>query len=398
MNSIITHQRVIVDFARSIFGTEGFIPLHRPVFEGNERKYLVDCIDSNFVSSVGIRVTEFERQVAEFTGARFAIATVNGTAALHAAMLLIGVQRDDEVISQALTFIATCNALSYAGAHPVFVDVDRDTMGMSPQALGRFLARHAEKRGGHAWNKRTGRRISACAPMHTFGLPLRIEEIAAICAEWGIALVEDAAESLGSYVGQRHTGTFGQISTLSFNGNKVITTGGGGMIVTNDEQLAKRAKHITTTAKVPHPYEFVHDEVGYNYRLPNLNAALGCAQMERLPEFLQAKTELAERYGAFFDSLGITFARARTGTTANCWLNAIVLNSLAERETFLAYTNDNGIMTRPIWKLMIHLSMFRDCQHDGLENSLWLADRAVNIPSSVPDGWLPRMCKKKAGS
>jgi perosamine synthetase len=388
MSSIIPHQAAVVDLARSIFGPD-FIPLHRPVFEGNERQYLVDCIDSNFVSSVGAKVTEFEQQIAAFTGARFAIATVNGTAALHAALLLVGVQRDDEVISQALTFIATCNALSYAGAHPVFVDVDRDTMGMSPEALGRFLSQHAEKREGGAWNKTTGRRLAACVPMHTFGLPLRIEAIAAICAEWGIALVEDAAESLGSCVGTRHTGTFGQMATLSFNGNKVITTGGGGMLITNDEALAKHAKHLTTTAKVPHPYEFVHDEVGYNYRLPNLNAALGCAQMERLPEFLQVKAGLAERYGDFFDERGITFARGIAGTTANHWLNAIVLDSLAERDAFLAYTNEKGVMTRPIWRLMTHLTMFQHCQHDGLENSRWLEERVVNLPSSVPDGALP---------
>jgi perosamine synthetase len=231
-------------------------------------------------------------------------------------------------------------------------------------------------------------------PMHTFGLPCRIEEIAMLCQEWGIALVEDAAESLGSYVCQRHTGTFGQMATLSFNGNKVITTGGGGMIITNDEQLAKRAKHITTTAKVPHPYEFVHDEVGYNYRLPNLNAALGCAQMERLPEFLQVKAGLAQRYGAFFDGLGISYARARAGTTANYWLNAIVLSSLSERDAFLAHTNSQGVMTRPIWRLMTHLDMFKNCQHDGLENSLWLEERVVNLPSSVPDGALPAFGKE----
>jgi perosamine synthetase len=377
----------LVNFVRSIYGS-GFITLHRPVFEGNEKQYLIDCIDSNFVSSVGAKVTEFEQQIAAFTGARFAIATVNGTAALHAALQLVGVQRDDEVISQALTFIATCNALSYAGAHPVFVDVDRDTMGMSPEALGRFLAQNAEKREGHAWNKTTGRRIAACVPMHTFGLPCRIEEIATLCTEWGIALVEDAAESLGSYVGKRHTGTFGQMATLSFNGNKVITTGGGGMIITDDEALAKRAKHITTTAKVPHPYEFVHDEVGYNYRLPNLNAALGCAQMERLPEFLQVKASLAQRYAAFFDDCGLSFAGARSGTTANYWLNSIVLDSLSDRDAFLAYTNSNDVMTRPIWRLMTHLAMFKSCQHDGLENSLWLEERVVNLPSSVPDGAL----------
>lgn len=365
---------------------EGFIPLHRPVFEGNERQYLVDCIDSNFVSSVGARVTEFEQQVATFTGARFAVATVNGTAALHVALELAGVERDDEVITQALTFIATCNALSYTGAHPVFVDVDRDTMSMSPDALRRFLELHAESRKGQLWNKTSGRRIVACVPMHTFGLPGRIEEIAQICEAWGLVLVEDAAESLGSYVGKRHTGTFGQLATLSFNGNKVITTGGGGMIITNDEELAKRAKHLTTTAKVPHPYEFVHDQVGYNYRLPNLNAALGCAQMERLPQFLDIKAQVAAQYAAFFDSIGITFARSREGTQANYWLNAIVLDSLDERNAFLTYTNSKDVMTRPIWRLMTSLEMFKHCQHDGLENSIWLEERVVNLPSSVPDG------------
>lgn len=372
----------IVEYTRSIYGP-GFIPLHRPVFEGNEKRYLIDCIDSNFVSSVGAKVTEFEHQVAAFTGARFAIATVNGTAALHIALLLAGVQRDDEVISQALTFIATCNALSYAGAHPVFVDVDRDTMGMSPEALERFLVQHAEKREGRSWNKTTGRRIAACVPMHTFGLPCRIEEIASLCAEWGIALVEDAAESLGSYVGQRHTGTFGQVATLSFNGNKVITTGGGGMIITNDEQLAKRAKHLTTTAKIPHPYEFVHDEIGYNYRLPNLNAALGCAQMEQLPRFLAAKAELASHYDSLFRALEMHFVRAPAGTTSNYWLNAVVLDSLEQRNNFLEYANSHDVMVRPIWRMMSSLDMFKSCQRDALEISHWLEERVVNIPSSV---------------
>jgi perosamine synthetase len=262
------------------------------------------------------------------------------------------------VITQALTFIATCNALSYTGAHPVFVDVDRDTLGLSPVALRRFLEQYAELGGGLAFNKATGRRIAACVPMHTFGHPCRIEEIAAICAEFGIALVEDAAESLGSYVGTRHTGTFGQMATLSFNGNKVITTGGGGMIITDDEALAKRAKHLTTTAKIPHPYEFAHDEVGYNYRLPNLNAALGCAQMERLPEFLAIKADVAKRYQVFCAENGLTFVGARTGTTPNFWLNALVMSSMQERDAFLTFTNAQGVMTRPIWKLMTALPMF----------------------------------------
>jgi perosamine synthetase len=382
-----SNYQKIVDFVRTIHGP-AFIPLHRPVFEGKEKQYLIDCIDSNFVSSVGAKVTEFEQQITAFTGAKYAIATVNGTAALHVALQLVGVQHDDEVITQALTFIATCNALSYIGAHPVFVDVDRDTMGLSPVALGQFLAQHAELRGGRAFNKTTGRRLAACVPMHTFGVPCRIEEIVAVCDEYGIAVVEDAAESLGSYVGTRHTGTFGKLATLSFNGNKVITTGGGGMIITDDAALAAHAKHLTTTAKMTHPFEFVHDEVGYNYRLPNLNAALGCAQMERLPEFLAVKADLTQRYAEFFDSLDIAFMRTPLGTTSNNWLNAIVLKSQQEHDAFIEFTNSRGVMTRPIWRLMSRLAMFSHCQHDGLANSLWLEDRVVNIPSSVPDGAL----------
>lgn len=377
--------RALVERVRGIYG-EGGIPLHRPVFEGNERRYLVECIDSNFVSSVGAKVTEFEQRIAEFTGSRFAIATVNGTAALHVALQLAGVERSDEVLSQALTFIATCNALSYAGAHPVFIDVDLDTMGMSPDALRRWLHANAEMRDGRAYNLGTGRRVAACVPMHTFGFPLRIAEIVAVCDEYGIPVVEDAAESLGSYVNGRHTGTFGKLATLSFNGNKTITTGGGGMIVTDDEGLAKRAKHLTTTAKIPHPFEFVHDEVGYNYRLPNLNAALGCAQMERLPEMLTIKAEVARRYAEFFADTGTRFVEPLSGCIANRWLNAIVLDSEAERDGFLQYTNAQGVMTRPIWRLMSRLEMYKACQHDGLENSCWLEARVVNLPSSVPDG------------
>jgi aminotransferase in exopolysaccharide biosynthesis len=326
--------------------------------------------------------------VAEFTGSKHAIATVNGTSALHVAIKLAGIKPGDEVITQALTFVATCNAISYAGAEPIFIDVDLDTMGLSPISLQRFLEASAEKRSNGTFNKLSGKRISACVPMHTFGFPCRIKEIAEICVDWDIALIEDAAESLGSYVASRHTGVFSSMATLSFNGNKVITTGGGGMIITDDSELAKRAKHITTTAKVPHPYEFVHDEIGYNYRMPNLNAALGCAQMERLGEFLTIKAQLANQWDAFFDQNDVRFVKAIDGNKANHWLNALVLDSKEDRDKFLKITNDNGVMTRPIWTLMSKLSMFKDCQSDGLENSLWLEDRVVNIPSSVPDGAL----------
>lgn len=387
---LISQETVML--ARSIFGHD-FIPLHRPVFEGNERQYLVDCIDSNFVSSVGEKVTEFEEKVAQFVGSKHAIATVNGTAALHVAIELAGVKPGDEVISQALTFIATCNAITYAGAKPLFVDVDIDTMGMSPSALKSFLQDNTEKRVGGTFNKLSGKRISACVPMHTFGFPCRIAEITAICSEWNIALIEDAAESLGSYVGSRHTGTFGSMGTLSFNGNKVITSGGGGMIITDDSDLAKRAKHITTTSKVPHPYEFVHDEIGYNYRMPNLNAALGCAQMERLDEFLTIKSQLADQWNAFFHDRDVDFVKGINGNNANHWLNTIIFDSRLDRDEFLKMTNDNNVMTRPIWTLMSKLPMFKNCQTDGLENSLWLEDRVVNIPSSVPAGALKKLDK-----
>lgn len=390
-NKILANE--IVTFARTIFGND-FIPLHRPVFEGNERQYLVDCIDSNFVSSVGEKVTEFERRIAEFTGSKYAIATVNGTAALHVAIELAGVKPGDEVISQAVTFIATCNAISYSGAKPLFIDVDKDTMGLSPNALKEFLEEHAEQRIDGTYNKLSGKRISACIPMHTFGFPCRIQEIAKICSDWNIALIEDAAESLGSYVGKCHTGNFGLMATLSFNGNKVITTGGGGMIITDNSELAERAKYITTTAKVPHPYEFIHDQIGYNYRMPNLNAALGCAQMERLDDFLKIKLELADQWDLFFSKRNTEFVKPIKGFKANHWLNAIILDSKVDRDGFLKLTNENGVMTRPIWRLMSELPMFKNCQSDSLHNSKWLEDRVVNIPSSVPDGALQKLDKK----
>jgi len=385
-----SHTDGLVSLIREIYGPD-FIPLHRPVFEGNERQYLVDCIDSNFVSSVGARVKEMEQHCANFAGAKHAIAAVNGTAALHMALIVAGVQPGDEVISQALTFIATCNAISYCNAKPVFIDVDQDTMGLSPVALSNWLEENTELRDGRAHNRKTGARIAACVPMHTFGLPLRIREVVDVCTAHGIPVVEDAAESLGSYVGSQHTGTFGTISTLSFNGNKVITTGGGGMIMTNDAEIAKRCHHLTTTAKVPHAYEFVHDEIGYNYRMPNLNAALGCAQMEKLDNILKIKKDIAAGYRAFCAEHGFQFADAPAGTTPNFWLNAIILNTKSDRDAFLTYTNENGVMTRPIWRLMSSLEMFKDCQNDGLENARWLEERVVNLPSSVPENAFERL-------
>jgi len=380
-------ERRTDDFIRFIRGMYGdaFIPLHRPIFAGNERQYLVDVIDSNFVSSVGQGVIDFENMVAEYTGAKYAVATVNGTAALHTALVLAGVSQGDEVLSQPLTFIATCNAISYTQARPVFIDVDKDTMGMSPKALQEWLDAHTEQVGGYCTNIGTGAIIRACVPMHTFGLPLRIKEISKICAAHNIVLIEDAAESLGSFVGEIHTGNFGAMATLSFNGNKVITTGGGGMLITNDEALAKRAKHITTTAKVLHPYEFVHDEVGYNYRLPNLNAVLGVAQMEMLPAMQAIKNNVTAAYESYCAENGWALVKPIEGMRANNWLNAIRLQTPNEREDFIKQTNAAGVMTRPIWRLMNELEMFKNCQTDGVKTAKWLEERIVNISSSVPD-------------
>lgn len=375
-----------INFVRSkeLYNTEDFIPLHAPVFPGNEKRYVLDCIETTFVSSVGKYVDKFEEMIAEYTGSRFAIATMNGTAALHVALQLTGVEAGDEVITQPLTFVATANAISYTGAAPIFIDVDKDTLGMSPQSLLDFLNNETEFVNNQTINKKTGAKISACVPMHTFGIPCYIEKIQSICESAGIALVEDAAESLGSYVNGKHTGTFGKIGTLSFNGNKTITTGGGGMILTDDEDLAKLAKHITTTAKVPHKWEYVHDVAGYNYRLTNINAALGCAQMEQLDEILKSKRVIADKYSEFlYSENDIEIILERENTKANYWLNALLFNNQNERDSFLEFTNQSGVMTRPIWKLMSELEMYKNYQCGDLSNSKWLSDRIVNIPSSA---------------
>lgn len=373
----------IISFIKSLYGHADFIPLHEPRFFGNEKKYLNECIDSTFVSSVGKFVDMFEQKIAEFTGAKYAVATTNGTAALHISLLLSGVEHGDEVMTQPLTFIATCNAISYCNADPVFIDVDLDTLGLSPTALKEFLKNNCEISGQKCINKKSGKTIKACVPMHTFGHPCKIDEIKTICDEWHIALVEDAAESLGSYYGGRHTGTFGLVGAISFNGNKIITSGGGGCIITNDEVIAKKAKHITTTAKIPHKWEYVHDLVGYNYRLPNINAALLTAQLEQLDGFLNSKRELAGIYKGFFEDKNIKFVLEPENAKSNYWLNAVILNSKQQRDEFLEFTNANGVMTRPIWRLMNELEMFKNCQSGSLENSKYLEERVVNIPSSV---------------
>lgn len=374
----------ITDFIHDLYGGGDFIPLAVPVFIGNEKKYLNECIDTTFVSSVGKFVDRFEEDTAKYTGAKRAVVCVSGTNALHMSLMLAGVERDDEVLTQALTFIATCNALSYIGAHPVFVDVDRDTMGLSPVAVREWLAKNSEQKNGECYNKRTGRRVKACVPMHTFGHPVHLDELVKVLNEYHIELVEDAAESIGSLYKGKHTGTFGKVGALSFNGNKTITTGGGGMMLFNDEELGAYAKHITTQAKIPHRWEFRHDHIGYNYRMPNINAALGCAQLEHIEEYVASKRETAKVYEEFFkDFPDIEFFVDSPDTRSNYWLNVVILKDKEAQQNFLEYTNDNGVMTRPIWELMNRLPMFERCENDGLKNTIWYADRVVNIPSSV---------------
>ena len=377
-------KKEITDFIHHLFGTEETVPLHAPLFIGNEKKYLEECIDTTFVSSVGQFVDRFEADMAAYTGARKAVVCVSGTNALHMAMMLVGVERDDEVLTQALTFIATCNAISYIGAHPVFIDVDMDTLGLSPKAVKDWLVKNAEVKNGVCYNKHTGRRVKACVPMHTFGHPVKIDELVAVCEEWHIELVEDAAESIGSLYKGRHTGTFGKVGAISFNGNKTITTGGGGMLLFQDEELGKLAKHLTTQAKVPHRWAFVHDHIGYNYRMPNINAALGCAQLENIDRYVASKRETAAIYADFFKNIpDITFFTEPADCRSNYWLNVVMLKDKAAQQEFLEYTNDHGVMTRPVWELMNRLEMFKHCETDGLKNTQWLADRIVNIPSSV---------------
>lgn len=375
----------VLDFIRKLYSAkEGFIPLHEPRFLGNEKKYLNDAIDSTFVSSVGQYVNRFEDMMTEITEAKYAVAVVNGTAALHIGLVLAGVRQNDEVFSQALTFVATANAISYEKAIPHFIDVDKDTMGMSPTALRKRLEDIAEIREGQCFNKKTGNRISACVPMHTFGLPLRIDEIVTICKEYHIPVIEDAAESLGSYYRNKHTGTYGLIGTFSFNGNKTVTCGGGGAIVTNDKKVAKLAKHLTTTAKVPHRWEYAHDLIGYNYRMPNLNAALACAQLEQLHEYVENKRKTSSFYREFFRGIdNVKYMAEIEKSKSNYWLNAIRFDNEIDKLKFLEYSNTNGVMTRPIWQLMNKLIMYKNCPKGDLSIAETLEKTIVNIPSSV---------------
>jgi len=375
--------KAIADVARP--EGKAFVPLHEPEFSGREREFVLDAIDSTFVSSVGAYVDRFEEKLAEFCGVGRAVVTVNGTAALHTCLVLSGVRPEEEVILPALTFVATANAVSYAGAVPHFADSEEATLGIDPDKLGAYLEDLAESRRDGCYNRKTGRRIAAVVSMHTYGHPVRLAELMAIAEQWSIPVVEDAAESLGSYYDGKHTGGFGLCSALSFNGNKIMTTGGGGAILTNDKGLADRAKHLTTTAKVPHRWRYDHNEIGYNYRMPNLNAALGLAQLERMPEFLNRKRELARRYAdTFADVEEVRFVTEPEGCTSNYWLNTLVIKPSTEStlDEILEATNEAGLMTRPAWTPMHELKMYANSPRMDLSVADGLAQCLFNIPSS----------------
>jgi len=377
------HIKDTISFIQESFKSTEFIPLHAPTFGGNEKNYLNKTIDSTFVSSVGAYVDQFEAMMTSITNTKKSVAVVNGTAGIQVALQLVGVSTGNEVITQALTFVATANAIAYNGASPIFLDVDLDTMGLSPKAVSQFLEEFGDLHEEGCFNKKTGNKISACLPMHTFGFPVHLDELKEVCDAWKIPIVEDAAESLGSEYKNKPTGSIGEMGVFSFNGNKIVTSGGGGALVTNNELLGSKGKYLTTTAKVPHSYEFFHDELGFNFRMPNLNAALACAQLEQLNSFLENKRSLATDYINFFDNSGIKFRTETPNTKANYWLMCVELENHKERDFFLAETNNSKVMTRPIWQLMFRLPMYQHCQRDEQLNAQFLEERIVNIPSSV---------------
>ena len=390
----------IITFIRKLYGTEEFIPLHVPFFLGNEKTYLNECIDTGFVSSVGEFVNRFEEMIKEITGAKYAVAAVNGTAAIHAALHLLETGPGDLVLTQPLTFVATANAVAYCGAEPVFIDVSEETLGMDPEKLRLWLQENVEiGEEGRAFHKRRKKTITACLPVHVFGHPLEIEKIVSVCSDYNIPVLEDAAESLGSSYQGKQTGTFGRMGVFSFNGNKTVTTGGGGVIVTDDDDLGPKAKYITTTAKKPHAYEYYHDMLGFNYRMPNVNAALGCAQLEMLDAFIGEKRHIAESYKGFFADLngGIRFFAEPDNARSNYWLNALVFPGRTERDAFLEYSNGSNVMTRPVWKLMPKLPMYKHCEKGDLPTAERLEERIVNIPSSIRPGEIKRTGGAGAG-
>ena len=373
----------IIAKIKSMYGKDkAFIPLHEPKFSGNEKKYVAECIDSTFVSSVGEFVNDFENKIKTITGSKHAVAVVNGTAALHLSLLLAGVQKDDLVITQAISFVATANAIKYIGAEPFFIDIDQDSLGLSPHSLAEFL-QQVKLENGIPIHQPSKKKVSAVVPMHTFGLPVKMDEILKLCNEFKIPVVEDAAESLGSKLNGKLTGTFGLLGVYSFNGNKIITSGGGGIIVTDDDRLGKLAKHMSTQSKIPHPWNFEHDMLGFNYRCPNINAALACAQLEQLDYFISNKRQTAQEYKAFFNQTNFKFIEEPKDAYSNYWLNAILTKDKDERDKFLQYANENGVMIRPVWRMLNKLSFLSSFSNVDLKNSQMIENRLVNIPSSV---------------
>jgi aminotransferase in exopolysaccharide biosynthesis len=376
-------NKEIVSYIKNLYPKSSPVLLHCPEFLGNEKKYLAECIDTKYVSYVGHFVADMENKIKEITGSNHAVALVNGTAALHMLLMAVGIKSGDEVITQSLSFAATAAAIVHAGGNPIFVDVERETLGMSPSSLEGFLRENTETKDKKCINKKTGRQIKVVVPMHSFGHPVRIDKIKELCNEYSLMMIEDAAESLGSFYKDKHTGTLGKAAILSFNGNKPVTTGGGGMVITDDEAVANRVRYISTTAKRPHRWEFYHDEVGYNLRMPSLNAAIGLAQLEYLDKILENKRETAHLYQQFFDAINVPFIVEPENARSNYWLNAILFDDKKHRDEFLEYSNDNGVQTRPAWTLLHTLPPYSHCQHTETPYAEYIADRLVNIPSSV---------------
>ncbi len=373
----------VVEFVRDLYRTNQNIPLHAPIFCGNEAQYVSDTIKSTFVSSVGEFVNKFEQSLLTFTLAKNVVATVNGTAALHASLYAAGVKQNDIVITQALTFVATGNVIHHMGASPVFLDISRESLSLCPLAVKRFLEDFCDISDGSVVYTASGQKVTAVVPMHTFGHPAHLDELSQICADWGLSLIEDAAESLGSTYKGVHTGCVGDFGALSFNGNKVITTGGGGAVLTRNKALGDFVRHVTTTAKTPHPYEFIHDRPAFNYRLPNLNAALGYAQMEKLGAILSSKRKVAEAYQQFFKNSQYDFVEEPSYARSNFWLNAVICPDKHARDYLLNYTNEAGVMTRPVWRLLTSLPMFEGAIRDDLTVAKELESKLVNLPSSA---------------
>lgn len=372
----------LIKHIRDKYSTKDFIPLHAPTFNGNEIKYVSNTINSTFVSSIGEYVDLFEKEIEYYTNSPIAVSTVNGTAALHASLYMSGVKHGDLVITQALTFVATCNAIFHIGAEPILIDVSSKSLGLCPTSLNKWLNENVKLINGRSVLKKTKQKIKAVVVMHTFGHPAEIDEIKEVCRKWNLILIEDAAESFGSFYKEKHTGTFGKFGTLSFNGNKIITTGGGGAILCNNIEMGKEVKHVTTTAKVPHDYEFYHDKPGFNYRMPNINAALGCGQIQSINPYLKAKRYVANCYEEFFKNSDYIFVKEPDYAKSNYWLNSVICPDKKSRDILLNETNKKGIMTRPVWKLMHKLPMYSKAICGDLKNSEYYEDRLVNLPSS----------------